>query len=123
MHLVLRSIIAAAALLCLVSADTHAQVARTSGPALATSSSAAAGPTLLGATAGVRSMAPAVSARTSLESALPQDPRLGTGRNMALVIVGGAALVTGLLIGDDAGAILAVGGAVVGLYGLYQIMK
>jgi hypothetical protein len=68
-------------------------------------------------------MAPAVSARTSVESALTQDPRLGTGRNMALVIVGGAALVTGLLIGDDAGAILAVGGAVVGLYGLYQIMK
>ncbi len=123
MRLVLRSVIATAALLCLVSADTRAQVARSSGPALAASSSTAPGPTLIGATAGVRSLAPAVNARTSLESALTQDPRLGTGRNLALVIVGGAALVTGLLIGDDAGAILAVGGAVVGLYGLYQIMR
>lgn len=123
MRLVLRSVIASAALFCLVSADARAQVARPSGPAFAPISSTAAGPTLKGATAGVRSMAPAVSARTSVESALTQDPRLGTGRNMALVIVGGAALVTGLLIGDDAGAILAVGGAVVGLYGLYQIMK
>ncbi|HUF30525.1 MAG TPA: hypothetical protein VMM77_07645 [Gemmatimonadaceae bacterium] len=123
MRLVLRSVIAIAALLCLASAKTNAQVSRTSSPVLTASSTVAAGPTLLGATAGVRPAAPAVSARTSLESALPQDPRLGTGRNMAMVIVGSGAFVTGLVIGGDAGAILSVGGAVVALYGLYQIMK
>jgi hypothetical protein len=39
------------------------------------------------------------------------------------MIVGGAAVITGLLIGDDLGAVLAVGGAVVGLYGLYQWVR
>jgi hypothetical protein len=39
------------------------------------------------------------------------------------MIVGGAALVAGLIIGDDAGALLAVSGAVVGLYGLYLFVR
>ena len=34
-------------------------------------------------------------------------------------IVGGAAVITGILIGGDAGTLIAVGGAGVGLYGLY----
>jgi hypothetical protein len=41
------------------------------------------------------------------------------GRGETLMIVGGAALLAGLIIGDDAGTVIAVGGAVVGLYGLY----
>jgi len=45
------------------------------------------------------------------------------GQSMALMIVGGAALVTGLVIGGDAGTILALGGAVVGLIGLYHFLK
>ncbi len=36
-----------------------------------------------------------------------------------LAIVGGAALIAGLLIGDDAGTLIAIGGAGLGLYGLY----
>jgi hypothetical protein len=40
-------------------------------------------------------------------------------RGETLMIVGGAALLAGLIIGDDAGTVIAVGGAVVGLYGLY----
>jgi hypothetical protein len=35
------------------------------------------------------------------------------------MILGGAALVTGLIIGGDAGTVIAVGGAIIGLYGLY----
>ena len=35
------------------------------------------------------------------------------------MIFGGAALVTGLIIGGNAGTVIAVGGALVGLYGLY----
>lgn len=45
------------------------------------------------------------------------------GQSMALMIVGGAALVTGLVIGGDAGTILALGGAVVGLIGLYHYLR
>jgi len=41
-------------------------------------------------------------------------------RGMTLMIVGGVGFLAGLIIGDDAGTALAIGGAVVGLYGLYQ---
>lgn len=36
-----------------------------------------------------------------------------------LMVLGGVALLTGAIIGDDAGTIIMVGGAAVGLYGLY----
>ena len=45
------------------------------------------------------------------------------GPNVALMVVGGAALVTGLVIGGDGGLIIATGGAVVGLVGLYRYMR
>ncbi len=45
------------------------------------------------------------------------------GRNPALMIVGGAALVVGAIIGDDAGTILMVGGAVTGLIGLWNFLR
>ena len=37
--------------------------------------------------------------------------------------VGGAALLSGLIIGDDAGTVIAVSGAVIGLYGLYLYLQ
>ena len=79
-----------------------------------------AGPTRDGATVGVRAGTVVESSAPLLTAAL-QRPR--TGQSKALMIVGGAALVTGLIIGGDAGALLAVGGAVVGLYGLYQFVR
>jgi hypothetical protein len=42
-----------------------------------------------------------------------------TRRGQTLMIVGGAAFLAGLIIGDDAGTAVAVGGAVIGIYGLY----
>jgi len=45
-----------------------------------------------------------------------------TSQNRALMIVGGAALVVGAIIGGRAGTIVMVGGAVVGLYGLYKFL-
>lgn len=42
-----------------------------------------------------------------------------SGRGQALAIVGGAAFLGGLLIGDDAGTAIAIGGLVVGIYGLW----
>jgi hypothetical protein len=43
-----------------------------------------------------------------------------TRRGQTLMIVGGVGFMAGLIIGDDAGTALAIGGAVIGLYGLYQ---
>lgn len=40
-----------------------------------------------------------------------------------LMIVGGAALLTGAIIGDDAGTIVMIGGAAVGLWGLYLFLQ
>jgi hypothetical protein len=52
---------------------------------------------------------------------VPQSANMGQSK--AMMIVGGAALLTGAVIGGDAGTIFMVGGAVVGLYGLYQYLK
>ncbi len=35
------------------------------------------------------------------------------------MVFGGAALITGILVGGNAGGFIAVGGAVTGLYGLW----
>ncbi|MFP5353847.1 MAG: hypothetical protein ACLGIK_01630 [Gemmatimonadota bacterium] len=42
-----------------------------------------------------------------------------SGRGQALAIVGGAAFLGGLLIGDDAGTAIAIGGLAMGIYGLW----
>ena len=46
---------------------------------------------------------------------------LGTAK--AQMIVGAAAFVAGALIDNDAGTVLMLGGAVVGLYGLWNYLK
>ena len=51
------------------------------------------------------------------------DVNVGAGRNLALMGVGAAAVVIGLLVGDTAGTAIAVGGGLVGLYGLYLFLK
>ena len=43
-------------------------------------------------------------------------------RSVAFMIVGGAALVVGAVIGDDAGTIVMLTGAAIGLYGLYRFL-
>lgn len=45
------------------------------------------------------------------------------GQNKAMMGVGAIALVVGLVIGGDAGTIIAIGGAAVGLVGLYRYMQ
>lgn len=53
----------------------------------------------------------------------PRDPGENVGPNLALMGVGAAAVVVGLLIGGDGGHAVAVGGAVIGLIGLYRYMR
>jgi hypothetical protein len=54
---------------------------------------------------------------SSIRDAVAAQARERRGRT--LMIVGGAAFLAGLIIGDDAGNAIAIGGALVGIYGLY----
>jgi len=49
--------------------------------------------------------------------------RRSMGQPIALMVVGGAAIVIGAVIGGDAGTIFMIGGAVAGLIGLYQYLQ
>lgn len=73
------------------------------------------GPTLAAASVAVRHAEAPVTA--------PAPRRAGYGQPIALMVVGGAALLTGLILNNDAGTVIAVGGAVVGLVGLYQYLQ
>ena len=47
----------------------------------------------------------------------------GLGQNEAMMIVGGAAILVGAIVGGDAGDVFMIGGAIVGLYGLYKYLQ
>ncbi len=61
------------------------------------------------------------TARALQPNAMATSANLGQAR--AMMIVGAAALVTGAIIGGDPGTVIMVGGAVIGLYGLYQYLQ
>lgn len=44
-------------------------------------------------------------------------------RNSAMMIVGGAAIIVGAILGGNAGSAIAVGGGVVGLVGLWRYLR
>ena len=52
-----------------------------------------------------------------------QGAHVGAGSNIALMVVGAAAVVVGVALGNTGGYLIAVGGAVVGLLGLYRYIK
>jgi hypothetical protein len=78
-----------------------------------------AGPTNAASTAGIR----APVTQRSNATAAAADSHLGAGQNVALMVVGGAALIIGAAIGETAGVLLAIGGAIVFLYGLYNFIQ
>lgn len=78
----------------------------------------AAGPTIANLTVGYNSVSDASS-----EMTWNTQRRAKNGTGPVLAIVGGAALIGGLLIGDDAGTAIAVGGLIMGLVGLYLWLK
>lgn len=80
------------------------------------------GPALGAGAVGLRPAAPASAALTQEDAAL-RARAANFSQNQVLMIVGGTALITGLVIGGDAGTLLAVGGAGVGLYGLYRHLQ
>ena len=74
-----------------------------------------AGPTVEAATAGVRNT---TAARTT-----PMAAGHSQSQPVAMMIVGGAAILAGGIVGGGAGYAIAVGGAVVALVGLYQYLQ
>ena len=96
--------------------STPADPAVSVSPASAEPAPAVAGPTRDAATLAVRRTAVA-------NAASPQPATRGHDRATALMIVGGAAVLTGLVVGNGAGYAISVVGAVVGLYGLYQYLQ
>jgi hypothetical protein len=104
------------------SATTPAQAPAPAAPAPANPAPATtpvqAGPTVDAARAGV-----ARKSATQRTMTMAADKHVGAGQNVALMVVGGAALLTGLIIGGDGGALVAIGGAAVGLVGLYNFIK
>ena len=96
-------------------AATSAATNDSSVTPMASARTAPAGPTMDAAAVGVRNAAEASTA--------PAAPRGGYGQPVALMVVGGAAVLVGLIIGGGAGTAIAIGGAVAGLIGLYQYMQ
>jgi hypothetical protein len=78
----------------------------------------AAGPTMASATLGYNSATDA-----STEMTWNHQQRSKNSSGPVLAIVGGAAFIGGLLIGDSAGTAIAVGGLIMGLIGLYLWLK
>ena len=56
-------------------------------------------------------------------SAAPVEAAQLESRNVQLMLVGGVALLTGAIIGGDAGTIVMIGGAGIGLYGLWRYLQ
>ena len=54
---------------------------------------------------------------------LVEERHVGAGKNAALMVVGAAGIITGAIVGGGTGAAIAVGGAALGLYGLYNFVK
>lgn len=73
-------------------------------------------PTVSNAAVGIRTAsAPAPAAPAPFQGS--------QGRNPAMMIVGGVALLVGAVVGGDSGTIIMIGGGVLGLYGLWQYLK
>jgi hypothetical protein len=100
-----------------LSVPDSSQAAPDSSSQVRTDFSAAAGASVTGLRAGVHSR----------ETARPNQPYVVTSQHMgqdkAMMVVGVAALVAGAIIGGTPGTIVMVGGAVVGLMGLYNYLQ
>lgn len=87
-------------------------------PAQAPPSRASAGPTAESARVGIA--APVAAESPTASGVQLQAP---DRESAALMIVGGAALLAGLVIGGGAGTAIAVSGALLGLYGLWMYAR
>lgn len=116
-----RKIISATAVLVMAltspAALAVAQAPATTSKAPSSSYTKSAGPTVEASKLGVK------QASSASKAPVAYDAHVGAGRNVALMVVGGAALIIGAVIGGAAGILIAVAGAAVGLYGLYYFIQ
>jgi hypothetical protein len=124
------SCLLAAALCATAALPARAQLAAAPPLGAATSPAYAAGapPMVVGPAAAAAPAALHVTPVRMLSAdneqrALQARARRGFSQSQVLMIVGGAAVVTGLIAGGDAKTILVIGGAGVGLYGLYLYLQ
>jgi hypothetical protein len=83
---------------------------------IATVSDAPRGPLMKDAAVGVR-----LDARNAPLAVPPKFQ--ATGRNPAMMIVGGAALIVGAVVGGQAGTIVMIAGGIIGLVGLWNYLQ
>ena len=76
-----------------------------------------AGPTVAAAAVAVQARTTATADAAAVQS------RAGLGQSRALMLVGLATFIAGAVIGNDAGTIIMIAGAGIGLYGLYQYLQ
>lgn len=93
-------------------------------PSLAAAQAATPSPVPTAALAPVGPTLAAAHVSLSTEDAAPlamnaSAYRMGRREGRVFALVGGAAVIAGVLIGGDAGTVIAIGGAGLGLYGLY----
>lgn len=99
-----------------------ADAAATSSPLAAPAATATlAGPRLEASRAGIVAPASTIGVAETAQPA-PQNPALRR-RGVPQMIIGGAALIGGAIIGDDAGAIISIAGLGVGLWGLWLYLQ
>jgi hypothetical protein len=100
-----------------------ATVARAQSATTAASVAAPVGPTL--GAARLAANAPTIALGEAERREPPNALRngVGFGQPEALMIVGGAAFLAGAIIGGDPGTIVMIGGAGIGLYGLYLYLQ
>ena len=67
-----------------------------------------------------RSMTPTAASHAPLVSAMQSG---SSSQNTALMLVGGAGIIVGAVVGGKAGTVLMVGGSVVGLVGLWNYLR
>ena len=65
----------------------------------------------------------AIKPLTAPAAVAPLPAQSAQSTNVAMMIVGGAALVVGSVIHGDTGTIVMVGGGVIGLVGLYRYLR
>lgn len=81
------------------------------------------GPAATSLAAGARPVAAERLGASAVEEEAVALRRRAMSRPQTYMVIGGAAFLAGAIIGDDAGTIVMVGGAAIGLYGLYLYLQ
>ncbi len=89
-----------------------------SAPAIQTPVAPAVGPMLQTSAVGLRALAPTTG---SPMVAMPADGE--NSQNVALMLVGGAGLIVGAVIGGRSGTIVMLGSGILGLVGLFRYLQ